>query len=249
MAAAEAGSACRAARGAGTRQGSLVGAGAHRTCHRGRVRGAHVGRFRHNARFRRWRADKDPAECTYSQLETVAPAELREMFGGARLVRPGSGVVPVRVRRVPLPRALDDLVDAELRRPSEHVGARRRSVYTATGSPARRPSFSTAISRPLTRFATSITSSTDEPLPVPRFTIVDLPPPLEMIDRPDVRVGEIDHVHVVANRGAVRRVVIGAEHLHVRGQPDRRLHDERHQVQCQARVFAEMRRRAWPPRC
>jgi ATP-dependent DNA ligase len=39
------------------------------------------GRFRHNARFRRWRPDKDPAECTYGQLETVAPAELREMFG------------------------------------------------------------------------------------------------------------------------------------------------------------------------
>lgn len=39
------------------------------------------GRFRHNARFRRWRDDKDPDDCTYSQLETVAPAELREMFG------------------------------------------------------------------------------------------------------------------------------------------------------------------------
>jgi ATP-dependent DNA ligase len=38
------------------------------------------GRFRHNARFRRWRADKDPDDCTYSQLETVPPAELREMF-------------------------------------------------------------------------------------------------------------------------------------------------------------------------
>ena len=38
------------------------------------------GRFRHNARFRRWRPDKDPAECTYAQLETVPPAELREMF-------------------------------------------------------------------------------------------------------------------------------------------------------------------------
>jgi ATP-dependent DNA ligase len=40
------------------------------------------GRFRHNARFRRWRDDKDPGDCTYSQLETVAPAELREMFRG-----------------------------------------------------------------------------------------------------------------------------------------------------------------------
>ena len=39
------------------------------------------GRFRHNARFRRWRDDRDPDSCTYSQLEAVAPAELREMFG------------------------------------------------------------------------------------------------------------------------------------------------------------------------
>ena len=39
------------------------------------------GRFRHNARFRRWRDDKDPDDCTYAQLDTVAPAELREMFG------------------------------------------------------------------------------------------------------------------------------------------------------------------------
>ncbi len=38
------------------------------------------GRFRHNARFRRWRPDKDPSDCTYAQLETVAPAELRDMF-------------------------------------------------------------------------------------------------------------------------------------------------------------------------
>jgi ATP-dependent DNA ligase len=38
------------------------------------------GRFRHNARFKRWRDDKDPSDCTYSQLESVAPAELREMF-------------------------------------------------------------------------------------------------------------------------------------------------------------------------
>jgi ATP-dependent DNA ligase len=38
------------------------------------------GRFRHNGRFARWRPDKDPADCTFDQLETVAPAELREMF-------------------------------------------------------------------------------------------------------------------------------------------------------------------------
>jgi ATP-dependent DNA ligase len=38
------------------------------------------GRFRHNGRFRRWRPDKDPGDCTYDQLETIPPAELREMF-------------------------------------------------------------------------------------------------------------------------------------------------------------------------
>ena len=38
------------------------------------------GRFRHNARFRCWRTDKDPGDCTYAQLESVPPAELREMF-------------------------------------------------------------------------------------------------------------------------------------------------------------------------
>ena len=38
-------------------------------------------RFRHMAHFRRWRVDKTPAECTYAQLETVAPMELREIFG------------------------------------------------------------------------------------------------------------------------------------------------------------------------
>ena len=38
------------------------------------------GRFRHNGRFHRWRPDKNPDECTYAQLESVPPAELREMF-------------------------------------------------------------------------------------------------------------------------------------------------------------------------
>jgi ATP-dependent DNA ligase len=38
-------------------------------------------RFRHTAQFRRWRADKPPAECTYAQLEVVAPEELAAIFG------------------------------------------------------------------------------------------------------------------------------------------------------------------------
>ena len=47
------------------------------------VRYEHVqgGRFRHASRMQRWRDDKTPAECTYEQLEAVAPAELSAIFG------------------------------------------------------------------------------------------------------------------------------------------------------------------------
>jgi ATP-dependent DNA ligase len=38
-------------------------------------------RFRHTARFQRWRPDRDPSSCTYAQLESVVPAELRDVFG------------------------------------------------------------------------------------------------------------------------------------------------------------------------
>ena len=37
-------------------------------------------RFRHTAQFRRWRTDKKPADCTYAQLDVVAPQELAEIF-------------------------------------------------------------------------------------------------------------------------------------------------------------------------
>ena len=38
-------------------------------------------RFRHTARFVRWRPDREPSSCTYAQLETPVPVELREVFG------------------------------------------------------------------------------------------------------------------------------------------------------------------------
>jgi ATP-dependent DNA ligase len=49
------------------------------------VRYEHVlsGRFRHTARFVRWRDDKPPSDCRYDQLEEVAPAELSAIFGPA----------------------------------------------------------------------------------------------------------------------------------------------------------------------
>jgi ATP-dependent DNA ligase len=41
-------------------------------------------RFRHTAQFRRWRTDKKPKDCTYAQLEVVAPHELQTIFDGGR---------------------------------------------------------------------------------------------------------------------------------------------------------------------
>src|SRR3984957_6685542 len=41
-------------------------------------------RFRHMAHFRRWRTDKRPSDCTYAQLEVVAPHELAAIFAGGR---------------------------------------------------------------------------------------------------------------------------------------------------------------------
>jgi hypothetical protein len=40
-------------------------------------------RFRHIAQFRRWRADKQPGDCTYAQLEVVPAQELSEIFVSA----------------------------------------------------------------------------------------------------------------------------------------------------------------------
>jgi ATP-dependent DNA ligase len=37
-------------------------------------------RLRHTARFRRWRTDRDPASCTYQQLDVAVPAELADVF-------------------------------------------------------------------------------------------------------------------------------------------------------------------------
>ena len=41
-------------------------------------------RFRHTAQFRRWRTDKKPSDCTYAQLEVVAPEELAVIFAAGR---------------------------------------------------------------------------------------------------------------------------------------------------------------------
>lgn len=42
------------------------------------------GRFRHSARFQRWRPDRDATSCTFEQLEVVAPVELHTVFASDR---------------------------------------------------------------------------------------------------------------------------------------------------------------------
>jgi ATP-dependent DNA ligase len=41
-------------------------------------------RFRHTAQFRRFRTDKRVRDCTYAQLEVVAPHELAAIFAAGR---------------------------------------------------------------------------------------------------------------------------------------------------------------------
>jgi ATP-dependent DNA ligase len=38
-------------------------------------------RFRHGTTFKRWRLDREPADCRYDQLEATAPYELMAIFG------------------------------------------------------------------------------------------------------------------------------------------------------------------------
>src|SRR5438132_650860 len=47
-------------------------------------------RFRHAARFVRWRFDKRPEDCRYDQLEVTPPYELERVFGGGLKPRHGS---------------------------------------------------------------------------------------------------------------------------------------------------------------
>jgi ATP-dependent DNA ligase len=38
-------------------------------------------RFRHTARFQRWRPDREPSSCTYEQLEEPVKFDLAEVLG------------------------------------------------------------------------------------------------------------------------------------------------------------------------
>jgi ATP-dependent DNA ligase len=51
-------------------------------------------RFRHAARFLRWRPDKPARECRYDQLEVTPPYELERVFGPPPPSRPDPGSPP-----------------------------------------------------------------------------------------------------------------------------------------------------------
>jgi len=41
-------------------------------------------RLRHAGQFNRWRPDREPRSCTYEQLETIVPEELKQVFAAGR---------------------------------------------------------------------------------------------------------------------------------------------------------------------
>jgi len=41
-------------------------------------------RLRHAGQFNRWRPDRDPRSCSYDQLETIVPEELKQVFAAGR---------------------------------------------------------------------------------------------------------------------------------------------------------------------
>jgi ATP-dependent DNA ligase len=40
-------------------------------------------RFRHTAQFRRWRPDREPASCTFAQLEETVQFDLARVLSGS----------------------------------------------------------------------------------------------------------------------------------------------------------------------
>ena len=48
-------------------------------------------RFRHATQFRRWRPDRDPSSCTYSQVDVAVPEELASVFGASGGDSPTAG--------------------------------------------------------------------------------------------------------------------------------------------------------------
>jgi ATP-dependent DNA ligase len=42
------------------------------------------GRFRHGSQFLRWRTDREPASCTYDQLEVAAPVPFSRLVSAGR---------------------------------------------------------------------------------------------------------------------------------------------------------------------
>ncbi len=79
------GSGCRAGRAGGVRGRICRGSRCGRSWWwRWRMSICRGRRFRHMAHFRRWREDKRPEDCTYAQLEVVAPEELRAVFAGGQ---------------------------------------------------------------------------------------------------------------------------------------------------------------------
>ena len=118
---------------------------------------------------------------------------------------------------------------------------RRDEATSTAGSPGRRAAISCGTAGPRRAPPTAITSSTEWPAPLPRFQ-VRLPPPavgVQMIQRQQMRLGQVGDVDVVAHAGAVRRRIVGAEHLQRRPAAERGVDRQRDQVRLRLVILAE----------
>ena len=103
--------------------------------------------------------------------------------------------------------------------PAEHVArasGRSDELRRVAGSARRLDRRHAACRR--RELTVSTTSLTEWPRPVPRLIAWLGVPRAEALERAQVRVGQIHDVDVVADRRAVRRRVVGAEHLHRRAR-------------------------------
>ena len=118
--------------------------------------------------------------------------------------------------------------------------ARAASATSTAGSPGRRSARSSGTRRPVSASTAATTSSTECPWPVPRFERGARATRDQVLQRADVGVGEIAHVHVVPDRRAIRRRVVGAEHLESRQPPQCSLDRERNGVRLGLVTFADL---------
>ena len=141
---------------------------------------------------------------------------------------------------MPAPGVADDGVELEEAWAASPARCCRRSLaaYRAAGSPGRRGAGVQRTGEPTTRLTVSMTCFTECGCPVPALKAPDGAPRCERVERAHVRIGQVAHVNVVAQAGAVGRRIVVAEHLQ-RPPAGRRFDRARNQVDLGLVVLAD----------